>query len=153
MLLVCIALLSITKLSLQHNMNVKSYSRSDDTIGLDTHYKPKSNLMTAAYNIVLATNKSPWVIVAVISYILLPMSDWKVMHISLTTTLNMTYDVDLQSLRTVVMTYSVAKLQGQRSVGYEHRAANNRTQVTALGLPVALVLSVKMCRVVYNTRK
>ena len=44
----------------------KSYNRSnDDTVGLDTHYKPKSKLMTAACNIciVLTSNKLPWVIV------------------------------------------------------------------------------------------
>ena len=43
------------------------------------------------------------------------------MHITLTTTLNLTYDVDLQSLRAVVMNYSDAKLQ---SVDYKHTAAN-----------------------------
>ena len=37
----------------------------------------------------------------------------------------MTYDLDLQSPASMVMTYSRAKVQGQRPVGSEDRAATN----------------------------
>ena len=40
-------------------------------------------------------------------------------------TLTLTYDIDFQSLRAMVMTYSHAKVQGQRSVGSEGKVAIN----------------------------
>ena len=62
-------------------------------------------------------------------------------HVSLTMTLTLTYDPDLQSLPAMVMTYSQAKVQGLRSVGSEDRVkTNNRTD--AIALPAALMRSI-----------
>ena len=43
----------------------------------------------------------------------------------MTLTLTLTYDLDLQPTQAMVMTYSRAKVQGQRSVGSEHRVETN----------------------------
>ena len=39
--------------------------------------------------------------------------------------MTLTYDLDLQSLRAIVITYSLAKVQGRRSVGSEDRVETN----------------------------
>ena len=60
-------------------------------------------------------------------------------------TLTLTYDPDLQSLRAMVMTYSRAKVEGQRSVGSEDTVeTNGRTdgQTGAIALPPVLTRSV-----------
>ena len=64
-------------------------------------------------------------------------------QISLTKTLTTTYDLDLQPLRAMIMTYSHAKVQGQRSIGSEDRVeTNERTE--AISLPPSLMRSVKI---------
>ena len=83
-----------------------------------------------------------WVVMQAKLFKKLPSIEVGLTALARPTTLTLIYDLDLQSLRAMFITYSHAKVQGQRSVGSEEKVESDGQtdkQTEAIALPAALM--------------